>query len=286
MVFWVQNGLCATAAKETAVAASCAPKGVTQAKAVSINDRLELTLADGRVLRIAGIEAPAATPSDPDLGIKARDWLAAWLENQTIFYGVLDERPDRWGRYAAVVFAARVSDDASSQGTSLVPAGESLAGQGFARVVPDQHKLACGERLLQAEKAARTAGLGLWSDPYYAVVSATDVAAFEEHAGSFILAEGQLTEVRDAPARMTLFFGPRRRTSLAVTILQRNVKIFEAAGLHFHDLIGQTLRVRGLLEMRFGPEIELTNPSEVERITDAPGETAKPAQKAPAVTRP
>jgi hypothetical protein len=139
---------------------------------------------------------------------------------------------------------------------------------------------------LLAEKAARAAGLGLWSDPYYAVVSATDAASFEERGGSFILAEGTVTEVRDAPTRVTLFFGPRRRSSLAVTILQRNVKIFEAAGLHFHDLIGQTLRVRGLLETRFGPEIELTGPGEIERIVDVPGETAKPVQKAPVLMRP
>jgi hypothetical protein len=73
---------------------------------------------------------------------------------------------------------------------------------------------------------------------------------------------------------------------LAVTILQRNVKIFEAAGLHFHDLIGQTFRISGMLETRFGPEIELTQPGEIELIAQGSSDTAHPAQNAPRLTRP
>jgi endonuclease YncB( thermonuclease family) len=268
-------------AKEASATGACDVKGGRHATVAAVDERLELTLADGRVLRLAGLEAVGPSPNDPDLGLRARNWLAAWLENQDILYETLDARPDRWGRYAAIVFAAP-----SSGGTELALAGESLTGQGFARVALDQSKNPCEKRLLQAEAAPRAAGLGLWSDPYYSIIAATDAAAFAEHAGSLILAEGRLTDVRDASARTTLFFGPHRRDHLAVTILQRNVKIFEAAGLHFHDLIGQTLRVRGLLETRFGPEIEVTNPSEVELVAGGPSETVKPMQKAPAMTRP
>ncbi len=267
-------------AKGVAAGDACAPKAGSHAVVTAINDRLELTLADGRLLRIGGLEAAGATPDDADLGARARDWLAAWLENRDILYELLDAQPDRWGRYPAAVFAVPVSGDATP-----VSAGESLVWQGFARVAPDQHKNPCEKRFLEAEKAARTAQLGLWNDPYYKIIAAGDAAAFIEHAGSFILAEGRVTEVRDGSARKMLFFGPRR-DHLSVTIMQRNVKIFEAAGLHFHGLIGQTLRVRGLLETRFGPEIEATDPSEVEIIADGPSETAKPMQKAPATIQP
>jgi endonuclease YncB( thermonuclease family) len=263
-------------AKEAISNPVCVPKAASQATVVSVNDRLELTLTDGRVLRIAGLEAAGPTPSDPDLGLRGRDWLAAWLENRDILYQALDSRPDRWGRYTATVFAAPVSGEAP-----LSSAGERLAGQGFARVVPDQYKNPCEKRLLQAEKPSRDARLGLWNDPYYEIIAATDTLAFTEHAGSLVLAEGRVTDVRDGAGRTTLFFGPQRRNHLAVTVLQRNVKIFETAGLHFHDLIGQTLRVRGVLETHFGPEIEVTNPGEVELIADGPSETIKPRQTAP-----
>jgi endonuclease YncB( thermonuclease family) len=268
-------------AKETGASDACAVKGGSHAAVSAVSERLELTLADGRVLRIAGVEAAGPTPSDPELGTRGRDWLTGWLENRDISYQALDARPDRWGRIAAVIFAAPVPGDASPPS-----AGESLVRQGFARVAPDQHKSPCEKRLLEAERAARAAGLGLWSDRYYNVIAATDALAFTEHAGSLVLAEGRVSEVRDGSGRTTLFFGPHRRDHLAVTVLQRNVKIFEAAGLHFHDLIGQTLRVRGLLETRFGPEIEVTAPSEVELIADGPGEAAKPVQNAPAMTQP
>jgi hypothetical protein len=159
--------------------------------------------------------------------------------------------------------------------------GERLLEQGFARVVPDQHKISCDKQMMQIEGMARTAGRGLWSDPYYAVIEATDSTAFAERAGSFILAKGRLTAVRETSTRMMLIFGANRSSSLAVTILQRNVKIFEVAGLHFHDLIGQTLRVRGMLDTRFGPEIELTHPTEIELIAQGGGNTASPAAKDP-----
>ncbi len=194
---------------------------------------------------------------------------------------MLDTRADRWGRFASIVFAVPVSG-----GAGQVSVAEGLVAQGLARVVPDQHKNPCEAAFLKAEKAARAAVLGLWKDPYYAVVAAAEGTAFAERAGSFVIAEGRVTEVRDGTSRTSLFFGPRRRDRLAVTILQRNVKIFEAAGLHFHHLIGQTLRVRGLLETRFGPEIEVSQPSEIELVAEESDATAKPIGSEPAVARP
>jgi endonuclease YncB( thermonuclease family) len=273
--------LAEASAKEMAANESCTPKAGNRAIVTAVNDRLELTLADGRVLRIAGLEAVGPTPDDPYLGAQVRNWLAAWLENREILHEILDPRPDRWGRTGAIVFAARASGE-----VNLASVGESLVERGFARVVPDQSKNPCEKWLLEAEKAARAAERGLWSDPYYKVISATDAEAFTEHAGSFILAEGRVTEVRDGSARTMLFFGPHRRDHLAVTVLQRNVKIFEAAGLHFHRLIGQTLRIRGLLETHFGPEIEVTDPGDVELIAGSPSETAKPMQKGTGTTQP
>ncbi len=162
-VFFIVQSLAPGAfAKENGANEACALKGASHAGVAAIDERLELTLADGRVLRIAGVEAAGPTPNDPDLGMRARDWLAAWLESRDISYQALDARPDRWGRIAALVFASPVSGDAN-----LSSAAESLVQQGFARVAPDQYKNPCEKRLLKAEKAARAAVLGLWSDPYY-----------------------------------------------------------------------------------------------------------------------
>ena len=57
----------------------------------------------------------------------------------------------------------------------------------------------------------------------------------------------------------------------AVTILQRDVKIFDRAGFGFHALIGQRIRVRGLLDLRFGPQIEVSEPDAIEIVSAARG---------------
>jgi len=268
---------CPTALQAKNAADACPATASNHAIVTGVTERLELILSDGRILRIAGLEAPGPTPADPDLPARGQEWLKAWLENRDIAFELADSRPDRWGRYAASVFASIAQGD-----IDFASVGERLLDRGFARVMQDQHKISCEEQMLRVEETARIARRGLWNDPYYAVVEATDGAAFAERAGSFIVATGKLTAVREISPRMMLIFGPNRSSTLAVTILQRNVKIFEAAGLHFRDLIGQTLRVRGMLETRFGPEIELTRPNEIELIAQGRGDTASPVAKNPA----
>lgn len=76
------------------------------------------------------------------------------------------------------------------------------------------------------------------------------------------------------PLRTNLQFAPRHDRAFSVTILQRNVKIFEQAGFDFHALIGRRLRVRGLLDLRFGPQIEISSADEIELIPEAQDDRA------------
>jgi len=237
---------------QAATSLDCAQTGTARARVQSVSERLEFLLADGRQLRLAGLEAPEATPDDSDIGARSRAFIEERLTAGEITFAILSPKPDRWGRLAAMVFAG--------DGTLLA---EVLLAQGYARLMPDQAAIPCESRLQAAEAEARKARLGLWQDPYYAMLGTQDRVAFAEHAGSFIQAEGKLTDVKAGPARTTLIFGPRRQGHLVVTVLQRNVKNFENAGLQFKDLIGQTLHIRGLLETRFGPEIEISRPADL-----------------------
>lgn len=143
-----------------------------------------------------------------------------------------------------------------------------LAG-GFARFMPEAEARPCRTAFLAAEAAARATKLGLWADPFYAVIAATDRDAFAERAATNVIVEGRLVGVEKGPMRTNLQFAPRSEHSFSVTVLQRNVKIFEQAGLDFHALIGRTLRVRGLLDLRFGPQIEISSEDEIELIPEA-----------------
>jgi hypothetical protein len=77
-----------------------------------------------------------------------------------------------------------------------------------------------------------------------------------------------------------LYFGPRQGCDFSVTVLPRNSKTFDAAYAALAGLTGRTVRVRGLLDTRFGPQIELSNPDDIEmtgREEDA--QAASPAPR-------
>lgn len=244
-------------------------EGASRGKVASVNERLELTLENGRDLKLVGIAAPSPTPDDPDLGADSGEKLAAWLAGREILYRPLGQRLDRWGRLPALIFAP-----AGAPGSPLLPVAEAVLDAGLARFEPDPNAGLCRAALLAAEASARAAALGLWSDPYYAIIAATDHDSFAEKAGTFVIVEGRVTGVGNGDFRATLFFGPRRGMDFSVTILQRNIKIFDAAGLHPTRLNGQIIRVRGLLDMRFGPQIEISSPDEIEVIAQEQGQAA------------
>jgi hypothetical protein len=145
-----------------------------------------------------------------------------------------------------------------------LPVGEALIDAGLARYEPSVAALPCRSVLLAAEAGARASGLGLWADPYYAIIAAADRPSFAEKAGSSVIVEGRITGIASRRPRITLYFGPRQGGDFSVTILPRNSKTFEAAYSSLAGLTGQTVRVRGLLDTRFGPQIEISDPDEVE----------------------
>ena len=255
---------CARAPPLGAPAGAPADPLVGTGRVTFVNERLELALADGRLLRIAGLDPPRPTPGDPDLDVNSSVKLADWLVGEDVAFRLLETRPDRWGRLAAEAFAP-VGDPASP----ARPLAQAALEAGLARFEPGEGARNCRAALLAAEAGARAAALGLWADPYYAVIAAGDHDGFAEKAGTSVIVEGRVIDVERSAYRTTLIFGPRRGWDFSVTILQRNTKIFGAAGVDLESLKGRSIRVRGLLDTRFGPQIEVSGPDEIEAITQA-----------------
>ncbi|MGH6935760.1 MAG: thermonuclease family protein, partial [Methylocella sp.] len=254
-------------------------EGSGSSRVVAVDERLELTLENGIRLKLAGVDPPRPTPGDPDLDIRTRDRVAQWLVGKEIRFHPLEPDPDRWGRVVAVVFAV-ASDSTKGPGPAQLPVGEALIDAGFARYEPSAAARPCRSVLLAAEAAARASGLGLWADPYYAIVAAADRLAFAEKAGSSVIVEGRITGIASRGPRITLTFGPRQGWDFSVTILPRNSKTLDAVYARLAGLIGQTVRVRGLLDTRFGPQIEISDPDELEAVGQAQEATA-PGSPAP-----
>ena len=85
--------------------------------------------------------------------------------------------------------------------------------------------------------------------------------------GRFVVIEGKVRRVGIARSRVYLDFG--RRDGFTVVVTRKAEPAFERRGIVLSALGGQTIRVRGVLDARFGPRIELADPLMIERVEGA-----------------
>jgi endonuclease YncB( thermonuclease family) len=260
-----------------AIAQTCPTLGQDTARVVAVAPRLELRLSDNRIVRLVGLDPALPTPSASDMDETVRSRFSATLTGQNVTFRAMSGAPDRWGRIPALVF---VPGNATPGGV----VGDAIAA-GFGRFLAEPAAHDCRDALIRLEEKARAEKLGLWADPYYSVLAVNDRDGFSERAGTNVLAEGRLTAVQPGPYRTTLRFAdPSPNSSgraspgghmLVATIVPRAMKTFDARRMDLQALIGQKIRIRGLLDLRFGPRIELASPDDIEAIT-APREGAAP----------
>jgi endonuclease YncB( thermonuclease family) len=238
--------LCAAAARADDKS-GCKPATIGTGQVMAAIDGRTVKLADGREVRLAGIEVPDREA--------ARAALESLVSGREISLMRLGPETDRYGRAVALVAVPNPSGPSVQQ---------VLLAQGHARVSANIGDSACAASLLQAERDARAAGLGLWTDPYYVIRHAEDPAGVLAVRGRFAVVEGKVLSVRESGGTIYVNFGRRWSDDFTVTVLKRNERIFTAAGLPLKKLAGQHVRVRGLIEERGGPWIEAAAPSQIE----------------------
>ena len=249
---------------------ACAAGQGEAATVAAVEPGLELRLGDGRLIRLPGIDPARATPDHPKLDEEARAGLAGWLVGRAVLLRAAAPAPDRWNRTVANVDAATGPVAPSgAPGAPLLSVAEALVDAGWARARPEPAAHPCFPRLLAREGEARAAGLGLWADAAYAVLRPDDRDGIARQTGGLALVEGTV-RVRAERARFRLSFeGPRR--GVDATVVRHAAKAFARAGLDLEALGGARLRVRGFLDDRFGPRIDVTDPDQVERLDGAAG---------------
>lgn len=209
----------------------------------AVRDGRTLMLADGREIRLAGIEAPADGAA-----------LRALAAGQTLRIERVSD--DRYGRIVAFAYAGDAGE--------LLQVALLAAGQ--ARVSARAGGKACAGNLLTAERAARAGRLGLWADPNFAPLSSENLTMLAAEKGHFALIEGQVLSVRESGATIYVNFGRRWTRDFAVTIPKREARSFAAAGVEPKTLERRRIRVRGIIEQRNGPIIDVTVPEQIELI--------------------
>ena len=267
----------------TLAADACGPQpSDTPVTVASISDTLEVHLDDGRLLRLAGLDPPRATPADPALPAKARAALESWMAGGAVTMRSLATEPDRWNRTPALLFhPAPIAT--SSPVAATVPiatsADEALLQGGWSRARPERIVHECFADFLTQEGAARTARRGLWGDPRYAVLDPNNAAAVAGQTGGMAIAEGPL-RVHDSHGTLYLTLG-HDPWGLTAVLPRRTAARFAKAGLDVADYAGTVVRLRGDLDDRFGPRLTLEDPDGFESVE--PG-TERDAQARPATT--
>ena len=261
----------AVAAAPRRNALPCTDEGGEPVQVAAVGADFGVTLVDGRILRLAGIDPVRPTSARPDVE-QARATLASWIAGQTVILRSLSASPDRWGRLPALLFAeavpaavqARLS--AAGQDPPVLSVGLAMVEAGLARAHPEPEAHDCWPALTHAETKARAAGLGLWGDPYYAVRDAADIASLETATGSMAVVQGRVSRIGQGRSRLFIGFG-KRGSDFELHLSKRDLFILAELGLDQAKLSGVAVRARGYLDDRFGPSIDVTEADQVEVLS-------------------
>jgi endonuclease YncB( thermonuclease family) len=249
------------AATAPADAAGCAFEAQGEGHVAAVIDARTFRLQDGREIRLAGIE-----PVIPDKSAANRaPALAALLTGRDVVLRAQDDTPDRYGREPAFVFlVSSQTPSAENPATETLVQSELLA-QGAALASASVTDRECSAALMAAEAAARLAKRGVWAD-LTAIKNTESPGDILAGTGRFMVVEGKVLSVRQAGTTTYLNFGRNWTRDFAVTISRRVLPSLEAAGIVLKSLENRRIRVRGWIEARGGPRIEVLRAGQIELI--------------------
>ena len=238
--------------------AGLAPGGT--GRVVEVMDGDTVLFADGREIRLVGIQAPKLPLGRPNfppwpLAPEAKAALEALVLEKVVAFGFGGRERDRNGRLLAHLFR---------QEDGLWVQGEMLS-RGLARVYTFADNRALAPELLAREREARAARRGIWALDRYAVLSPEAAErAFDQYA----LIEGRVLAASEARGSAYLNFGADWKTDFTAVIRPQALRIFGEDGIDIATYKGRRVRVRGWVETWNGPMIEVTHPEQIEEILE------------------
>jgi micrococcal nuclease len=234
-----------------------APGGVV----VQVTDGDTIVLDDGRIVRMIGTQAPKL-PLGRDgyeswpLAAESKTALQTLVLNKSVQLGFGGERIDRHDRVLAHVFV--------DQADGPLWAQHAMVAQGLARVYSFPDNRQCLDLLFAAEGRARVSGLGIWHDPYYSIGAADAPGELLARAGHYELVEGRILQAEQRGGRVYLNFGRFWKQDFTAVIEAPALRLFAASKMDPLVLEGALVRIRGWVDDRDGPRIEITHPEQLE----------------------
>jgi endonuclease YncB( thermonuclease family) len=232
------------------------PRGtVTQ-----IVDGDTLMLDNGLIVRLIGIQAPHLQLGREGLedwpkGTESKAALADFALGKAVLLRYGGEEKDRYGRLLAQLFVTGAPETWVQQ---------QMLRAGMARVYTFPDNRACAAELFAAERQARAAGIGIWTDPYYTVRRADRPATLNALSGRYELVEGRVLQAAKVGGRLYLNFGRYHKEDFTAVIDGKALKLFAQEAVD-PLLLGDVLvRVRGWIDVADGPRIAITHPEQIE----------------------
>jgi hypothetical protein len=222
-----------------------------------VEQNAAVIIDDGRALVLEGVRLPAGSRENaPGLYVdRAFTLLKSLVRHGPLTITALRPKEDRYGRVRGQLF--------NGQGVWVQ---QALLRAGLARVAIAPDRTECAGDLYAAEAEGRAARAGLWADPAYAIRTPDSMANV---AGTFQVVQGKVLTAELKNGRAYLNFGTDWHNDFTATIAPEDMDNFRRLGVDPRSYAGQTIRVRGLVRMHNGPEIEIANPQSVE-VVEAP----------------
>jgi micrococcal nuclease len=231
-----------------------------EARVESVSDGDTLTLDDGQVVRLVGLQAPKLPLGREGLRAwplaeEARAHLESLAAGAAVRLHFGTTREDRHGRLLAHL--ERADDGLWLQGAMLR--------DGWARVYSFADNRQCVGAMLAIEQAARAGRKGIWRHPNYAIRTPDEAL---RRISRFEIVEGVVTRAANVRGRIFLGFGRDWRRDFAITIARGDAALFAGGARGLMALEGERVRVRGWITARDGAQITLTHPEQIEVMRD------------------
>ena len=232
---------------------------VSEANGSDVVDARSLRLADGRTIRLSGIEPFGLLTSDPErMEAELLKRLTELVEGREIAIQIVATDPDRYGRFSAM---------AAIDGELLQ---ETVAGEGLAVAFAYEDALPCFDRIIAAENEARNQHRGFWTGE----LPQARPEALAGWIGRFVIFEGKVISVGNRRSRTYLNFGFRWTEDATAEIAAENRELFGGEAV-LDALAGRRIRVRGFLEQKGGPMVVLRSPTQLEVLPGGVADSGK-----------
>jgi micrococcal nuclease len=240
---------------------TCEIEGGEEHSVVGVLDGQTLRLVGGREVRLAGALAPSPFDAAAEAGnwppaVAARQALERLVQGRSIRVVAAGRRSDRYGRLLAQAFLG------SGEGAVWIQ-GEILKA-GYARAYGLDGSRSCSAQLLACEAIARDARLGLWAEAAYQVRSADEVRGLLGVVGTFQLVEGAIVSVSGVRSAISINFGGDWRSDFTISVRGSVRRDALKQWTDLAALNGRRLRVRGWIEQRGGPLIDIQDVADIE----------------------